>query len=96
MKLHAASGVYCLFKAHVGYMREKEGMSGYSGLNDLVEIFVKLLCSLLAIPGAKQSHCSQSLSAEGFSISPASLTVCFSGAFFAGAGRQHTDTGLCR
>lgn len=96
MKLHAASGVYCLFKDHLRYMREKWRMSGRSGLSGLAEIFVKLSCSLLAIPGVKQSHCSQSLSAERFSVSLVTLAGYFFCAFFAWAGGQHADTGLCQ
>lgn len=88
VKLHAASGVYCLFKDHLRYMREKEGTSGCSGLSDLAETFVKL-CSLLAVPEAKQSHCSQSLSAERFSISLATVADHFFGSCFARAGGQH-------
>jgi len=71
-----------------------ERKRGCSGLNDLAEIFVKLLCSLLAVPRAKQSRCSPSLSAEAFSVSLVTLAVYIFGAFFAQAGGQNTDTGL--
>lgn len=66
-------------------------MSGCSGLGDLAEIFVKVLCSLLAIPRVKQSHCSQSLSAERFSISLVTLAGYFFSPLFAWAGGQHQD-----